>query len=698
MKNGTSLNKRLTSLVAILLVVIGGLITTTLWVTNAKKTDGLVINLAGRQRMLTQKFAKEVLQELHAGTQLTAKDTPSQKTRALFEATQLALEEGGQTYADVGMTQQVHLPATTDAEIKAKLLELHDLWRNVCATADAVRAAKPGTPTYDEAYQNLAAGNVACLKQANVAVGMYQARFDGKIATLTSVQYVAGIGSVLVFAGIIMYIRRRVCKPLTEALTLAKAAAAGDLTKSCPVTTNDEVGQVASALNDMCVNLSETIGRILGGASNVSKSSIEMLNTATDLTGGAHETSQQSATVAAAAEEMATNMQSMASSSEEMSANVKTVAAAVEEMTASIGEVAQSAGQAAEVAGQAAGLAKTSNDNIGELGTAADAIGKVIDTIEEIAEQTNLLALNATIEAARAGDAGKGFAVVANEVKDLAKQTAEATEDIRKRIEGIQSSTGSAIESIGQISEVITKVDQVSRSIATAVEQQSSTTQEIAQNIAQTAGAAESVSVNVAETAEAVREVTKSIAHVDGNAKMTAQHAQKTESSGQRLSTLAATLQMTVDAFRISAEARKAAATSDRVIWDARTMGTTSEKVDEQHRTLFAKINDILEATEKGHGKEEISGLLDFLYDYTRTHFAHEEKLMAEVDCPIAQTNKELHVKFFNKFDALMERYKNEGPTNEFLIDLQQDVCVWLAKHIRTIDVQLRECAIPAGA
>ena len=155
-------------------------------------------------------------------------------------------------------------------------------------------------------------------------------------------------------------------------------------------------------------------------------------------------------------------MQGMASGTEEMSANVKTVAAAVEEMTASISEVAKNAEHAAQIAGEASNLAQTSNQNIGQLGEAADAIGKVIETIQDIAEQTNLLALNATIEAARAGDAGKGFAVVANEVKDLAKQTAEATEDIRHRIEGIQSSTGLAVTSIGNISEVIAKVNEVS--------------------------------------------------------------------------------------------------------------------------------------------------------------------------------------------------------------------------------------------
>ena len=150
-----------------------------------------------------------------------------------------------------------------------------------------------------------------------------------------------------------------------------------------------------------------------------------------------------------------------------------------------------------------------------QLGAAADEIGKVIEVIQDIAEQTNLRALNATIEAARAGEAGKGFAVVATEVKELAKQTASATDDIRRRIEGIQNSTGESVRAIGEISEVIKNVNEVSRTIASAVEEQSITTREIAQNVAQTTTAAEAVSRGVAESASACQEVTRNISQVD---------------------------------------------------------------------------------------------------------------------------------------------------------------------------------------
>lgn len=192
-----------------------------------------------------------------------------------------------------------------------------------------------------------------------------------------------------------------------------------------------------------------------------------------------------------------------------------------------------------------------SNEKIGQLGTAADQIGKVIEVIQDIAEQTNLLALNATIEAARAGRAGKGFAVVATEVKELAKQTAIATEDIRKRIEGIQSTTGDTVKAIGQISEVIHRVNEVSRTIASAVEEQSITTKEIAQNMAQTSSAAMLVSKGVTETASASQEITRNLVGVDQAAKQSAQGAAQTQVAGRELAELAGQLQTMVSQFRV---------------------------------------------------------------------------------------------------------------------------------------------------
>ncbi|MCK4660729.1 MAG: cache domain-containing protein [Phycisphaerae bacterium] len=361
------------------------------------------------------------------------------------------------------------------------------------------------------------------------------------------------VASIAIVLGAILaiIITRGIVGPLRKGVQFAENVADGDLTQQIDIDQKDEIGLLAKALNGMVENLQKTMRNLTDNAQTLAGSSTELSATATQLAGGAEETTSQSATVASAAEEMSTNMNNMAASTEQMSTNVKTVASAVEEMTASIGEVAKNAEQAAGVADEASRLAQTSNENIGQLGAAADEIGKVIETIQDIAEQTNLLALNATIEAARAGDAGKGFAVVATEVKELAKQSADATEDIRKRIEGIQGSTGTAVQSIGEISEVIKKVNEVSRTIASAVEEQSITTKEIAQNVAQTATAAETVSTGVAESAVASQEITKTIAGVDQAARQTAEGAAQTQTAGGELSKLGEQLQSLVGQFKV---------------------------------------------------------------------------------------------------------------------------------------------------
>ena len=336
-------------------------------------------------------------------------------------------------------------------------------------------------------------------------------------------------------------------------------AAEGDLTQVYQVGEGDEdtkevhntFTEIAKAVNGMCSNLRDVISSVAQNANVLNDTSGELSETATKLAQGAGETTTQSATVSSAAEEMAINMNNMAASTEEMTSNVKTVAAAVEEMTASISEIAKNAEQASSVAGNAANLAESSNDTIGQLGSAADEIGKVIEVIQDIAEQTNLLALNATIEAARAGDAGKGFAVVATEVKELAKQTADATEDIRNRIEGIQGSTQEVVTSIGEISEVISEVSNVSQTIASAVEEQSITTKEIARNVTQTSDAASTVSTGVAESASASKEITQSITEVDQAAKETSAAATQTQQSGVALSNLATELQGIVSKFQV---------------------------------------------------------------------------------------------------------------------------------------------------
>lgn len=346
---------------------------------------------------------------------------------------------------------------------------------------------------------------------------------------------------------------------VTKVSTVLSSVASGDLTKSYDVAAADDdtrdvwgtFTKIAGAVNAMGENLRHVFSGLTNNANQLAATSTELSATATQLASGAEETNSQAATVAAAAEEMSTNMTNMAASTEQMTASVKNVSTAVDELTASIGEIAKTAGQTSAIANTAAQLADSSNVTIGQLGSAADEIGKVIEVIQDIAEQTNLLALNATIEAARAGEAGKGFAVVATEVKELAKQTASATQDIRSRIEGIQASTGEAVRSIKEVGEAIQRVNSASTTIAAAVEEQSITTREIASNVNQTASAASTVSMAVTESASACAEITRNMVGVDQAAKQTAQGASQTQVVGSELSALSEQLRSMVAQFQL---------------------------------------------------------------------------------------------------------------------------------------------------
>ena len=365
--------------------------------------------------------------------------------------------------------------------------------------------------------------------------------------SLVTLAVTLGVG-LMVFV-----IAQGITKPLNQALDFAEKIASGNLTVELESVREDEIGRLMLTLNRMGNNLREVMLGLGSNAATLTDSSIDLSETATQMATGADKTTHQASTVAAATEEMSVNMGNIASSTDQMTSGISAVATSIDEMSTSIVEIAKNAEKASAETVEAYRLAQTSNENIQQLGEAAEKIGTVIETIQDIAEQTNLLALNATIEAARAGDAGKGFAVVATEVKELSRQTAEATEDIRSRIEGIQSSTTKAVDSILQISEVIDQVSGVSKTIASAVEEQSITAKEISQNINKTSEAAKTVSVAVAESATATQEITENITHVNTNTQENSANAKRTQQAGQQLSLLSSKIRLALGKFKTDA-------------------------------------------------------------------------------------------------------------------------------------------------
>jgi methyl-accepting chemotaxis protein len=248
----------------------------------------------------------------------------------------------------------------------------------------------------------------------------------------------------------------------------------------------------AKRVMELCATFDQTAASAL---ESVASAATQMQSTSQGMSATAEETNQQASAVASA--------------SEQATANVQTVATAAEEMSASIGEIGRQVEQSAAIATRAVSEAEKTNGTVQGLAEAAEKIGAVVELITGIAEQTNLLALNATIEAARAGDAGKGFAVVASEVKNLANQTAKATEEIGQQIAGMQSASGEAVEAIGGIGKTISEVNEIAAAIAAAVEQQGTATQDIARNVQEAAGGTQEVTNNITGVSQGAEETGK---------------------------------------------------------------------------------------------------------------------------------------------------------------------------------------------
>ncbi len=364
---------------------------------------------------------------------------------------------------------------------------------------------------------------------------------------MTSMAIVGAVLAVLLG----FFVARSITVPLRKGVDFSAAVANGDLTQTIDLNRQDEVGELATALNAMVVNLQGIVGNINGGMETLSSSSTEMATIAEQMASGANITVNKSNTVAAAAEEMNSNMTSVAAAMEEASTNVSTVASGAEEMSSSISEIATNAAKASESTSNAVERSKKASTQVNELGRAAEEIEVVTETIKAISDKTNLLALNATIEAARAGEAGKGFAVVANEIKDLAQQTAGATGDIAGKLQGIQQSTGMTVSEIEEVSKAIGEVDEVVNAIAAAVEQQNAATKDISENVGQVSLGLQEVNTNVNQSSEAAGQVAKEITEVSEAANEMSNSSAQVQQSAGDLSKLAEQLQELVGKFKL---------------------------------------------------------------------------------------------------------------------------------------------------
>jgi methyl-accepting chemotaxis protein len=376
-------------------------------------------------------------------------------------------------------------------------------------------------------------------------------------ATVSRVeQWLIGFTVLAVVAGIVLsrLISRSITIPLEKTVTLLEDVAGGDVTREVApeyLARKDEVGMLATAMQTMSHSLRSMIGNVTEGIGVLSSSSAELSANSSQMSNGSRLASGKAHSLAVATERMTANVMSVAAGMEQTTTNLSSVATTTEQMTATIGEIASNSEKARRITEEATRQAARISEQMNQLGSAAQDIGKITETITEISSQTNLLALNATIEAARAGSAGKGFAVVANEIKELAKQTAAATEDIKSRIAGVQSSASGGIAEIGKVTQVIHEVSDIVATIAAAIEEQSTVTKDIARNIAEASTGVRDANQRVSETSQATMEIAQEIAGVDQAAGEMAEGSEQVKTSATDVSRVAEQLQTTVQQFRV---------------------------------------------------------------------------------------------------------------------------------------------------
>jgi len=378
-----------------------------------------------------------------------------------------------------------------------------------------------------------------------------EAEAFASIISMRNYSIFIGLIAVIAICLSAVLITRSITTPVIKGVAMAQEMAKGDLTQHLDIDQKDEIGILVHSLNGMSHSLREMFTDISSGTQTLTAASTELSSVSEQISNNAAQTSDKSDNVSASAEEMTTSMNSVAAATEQTTTNIQMIVSAAEEMTSTINEIANNTAKGSQITSKAVETAKQVSMKVDDLGSAAREISKVTDTIADISAQTNLLALNATIEAARAGDAGKGFAVVAGEIKALALQTADATNEISSKIAGVQTSTSESVLAIESIVEVINEINEVVITVATAIEEQSATTQEIANNVSQAASGLEEVNQNVNQTSVVAGEVTEDIAQVSQATSEMKTGSSQVKESATELSYLAEKLSEMVGRFTI---------------------------------------------------------------------------------------------------------------------------------------------------
>lgn len=479
-------------------------------------------------------------------------------------------------------------------------------------------------------------------------------------------QTAIGIGvlmaiSILFGIAVGVLLSRSFSSRLSRLAADAEKVASGDLGVSVTVDSSDEVGELAASFEKMINSLREMIGHLADSATQIGSASGELHTESGRMANGAEEVAGQSITVATASEEMSATSADIANSCH-MAADS---ALRADQAAAEGGEIVT---KSINVMHRIAERVQASAKTVEELGKRSDQIGTIISTIEEIADQTNLLALNAAIEAARAGEQGKGFAVVADEVRALAERTTKATREIDAMIKAIQQETKSAVNAMEEgVAEVEQGTTEAARSGA-ALQRIQDEINALTLQVQQIASAAEEQTATTTQISENIQQIT-------AIAQTTVEGARSTSNESQHLSDLAAELQKLVSQFTLSG--------SGKLIEWSMSYSVDVQAMDKEHQRLVDLINSLFSAMRAGRGKDAIGAVLADLIEYTKTHFAHEERLMKETGFPGYEEQRRAHEALIAKVLDIQQKYANGTALSQEVMSFLKN---WLVNHIQGMD------------
>ncbi len=525
------------------------------WVTtSAQKADGLVINLAGRQRMLSQKMTKEIFlsKTLSDAKQKEIIFSTLGTTMKIFDLTLNALIDSGKAPITLDLDGKYSSIPKASEPALSQLNKTKKEWSPFSNHIKDIMGKKGNLEIH---YNYIKDKNLKLLSEMNKAVGMLQKSSEKKVRRLIIFQTFGLIVGIALLVFSILKIHEIVNKLFNSAST-AKKMSAGDLTKRFQIADKpkpklDEMDYMGYHLNNFAQSLQKSMKNIYQEALNLNTSSSKMRTVAKELSKETDTSAEKTINVATNAEAMSEDMNAVAAAMEELTTNTQLIAESTSQMNETSKTIAQNADKASHISNKAVERVESASSRVDDLGNAAQKIGQVSETITDISEQTNLLALNATIEAARAGDAGKGFAVVANEIKSLANQTTEATEQIKENIDWIQGSTASTVDDIKEIAKVISEVNNIVNNISSAVDEQTGTIESISSNVSEGAEAVQEVSINIANTSSSSTEIAKDINEVSDSVTQVSSNSTTIANSSKQLSKLAEELHAMVNHFTL---------------------------------------------------------------------------------------------------------------------------------------------------